>query len=75
MSLLIVGMDVTIMNVALPAIQKDLHGLPYFRRIAMRRLDYAADAEDAVQDAFLALRTEGPASLVSGSWTDRTVTA
>ncbi|MGA8529022.1 MAG: sigma-70 family RNA polymerase sigma factor [Acidobacteriaceae bacterium] len=28
--------------------------LPYFRRIAMRRLDNAADAEDAVQDAFLA---------------------
>jgi RNA polymerase sigma-70 factor, ECF subfamily len=28
--------------------------LPYFRRIAMRRLDNSADAEDAVQDAFLA---------------------
>lgn len=28
--------------------------LPHFRRIAMRRLDNAADAEDAVQDAFLA---------------------
>lgn len=28
--------------------------LPYFRRIAMRRLDNAADADDAVQDAFLA---------------------
>ena len=28
--------------------------LPYFRRIAMRCLDNAADAEDAVQDAFLA---------------------
>jgi RNA polymerase sigma-70 factor, ECF subfamily len=27
--------------------------MPYFRRIAMRRLDNAADAEDAVQDAFL----------------------
>ena len=28
--------------------------LPYFRRMAMRRLDNAADAEDAVQDACLA---------------------
>jgi len=28
--------------------------LPHFRRIAMRRLDNAAGAEDAVQDAFLA---------------------
>jgi RNA polymerase sigma-70 factor, ECF subfamily len=28
--------------------------LPYFRRIAMLRLDNAADAEDAVQDALLA---------------------
>lgn len=28
--------------------------LQYFRRIAMRRLDNPADAEDAVQDAFLA---------------------
>src|ERR1700758_2519593 len=27
--------------------------LPYFHRIAMRRLDNVADAEDAVQDAFL----------------------
>lgn len=27
--------------------------LPYFRRVALRRLDNLADAEDAVQDAFL----------------------
>ena len=27
--------------------------LPYFRRMALRQLDNAADAEDAVQDAFL----------------------
>ncbi|GGG94879.1 DHA2 family efflux MFS transporter permease subunit [Silvibacterium dinghuense] len=55
MSLLIVGMDVTIVNVALPAIQKDLHA-------RMNGLQWILDAYTLVVASFL---------MLSGSMSDR----